>query len=237
MSNKAENISIIGVTSPTVYAGETALQTRDDLLAASKTVTLVKDNDSAEQAIDMLRQLKEFADRIEISRKEVKAPIDTVVKQIQDTARLLTQAIEAERGRLDRMVGDWTRQQRDIADRQRREALAEEQRIIDEQNRKLQEAQEAGASEKKLDKLETKAFEQIAVAKANTAAIAVPRFAGVATRGVWEYDVTDFAALYAAHPTAVKMEPVDAIVKALLKQTKGVLPGVTAQFVNRSSIR
>lgn len=237
MSTKTEIIGIEGILSPVVFAAPSAITTRDELLLASKVVLTVTDHASAEQAVDILRQLKEFSDKVEDGRKEVKAPVDLVVKQIQDTARTLTQTIEVERGRIDRMLGDWNRQQQEIAQRQRDAALAEEQRLIDEANQKLADAAKAGASDKKLDKIEQKAFEQIAVAKANVAAAVAPKFAGIATRGVWEYEVTDFPALYAAHPTAVKMEPVDAIVKALLKQTKGVLPGVTASFVNRTSVR
>lgn len=237
MSNKLEIIGVDGIFSPTVFAAKTALETRDELLKAAAVVKVVTDPASAEQAVDMLRQLKEFADRVELGRKEVKAPIDAVVGQIQETAKALTQAIALEKGRLDRMVGDYNRRQQEIAEQERQKALAEEQRVIDENNKKLADAQAAGASDKKLEKMEAKAFEQIAEAKQITAATAAPKMAGVATRGVWEYEVTDFQALYKAHPTAVKMEPVDAIVKALLKQTKGVLPGVTATFANRTIIR
>jgi hypothetical protein len=215
MSNKVESIALEGVTAPVVFAAKSALTTRDELLKAAKVVTTVTDAESAEQAIDMLRQLKEFSDKIELSRKEVKAPIDLIVSKIQETARVLVTDITTER----------------------QKALAEEQRVIDEQNKKIADAQAAGASDKKLEKLEAKAFEQIAEAKQLTAATAAPKFAGVATRPVWVYEVTDFAALYKAHPTAVKMEPVDAIVKALLKQTKGVLPGVTAHQENRAIVR
>ncbi len=237
MSNKIEIIGIEGILSPVVFAAPSAITTRDELLLASKVVLTVTDASSAEQAVDILRQLKEFSDKVEDGRKEVKAPVDLVVKQIQDTARTLTQTIEVERGRLGQMVGDWNRQQQEKAQRERDAALAEEQRLIDEANQKLADAAKAGASEKKLDKIEQKAFEQIAVAKANVAAAVAPKFAGVSTRTRWEYEVTDFAALYAAHPTAVKMEAVDAIMQALLKQTKGVLPGVTARSVNKGLVR
>lgn len=237
MSTKVESIALEGVTAPVVFAAKSALTTRDELLKASKVVTTVTDADSAEQAIDMLRQLKEFTDTIELSRKEVKGPIDLIVSKIQETARVLVTDITTERGRLDRMVGDYNRKQQEIAERERQKALAEEQRVIDEANKKLADAQAAGASDKKLEKMEAKAFEQIAEAKQITAATAAPKMAGVSTRPVWVYEVTDFAALYKAHPTAVKMEPVDAIMKALLKQTKGVLPGVTAHQENRAIVR
>lgn len=236
MPTKIESLIIEGIMSPIVFAAPSAIQKRDELLAAAKTVKLVKDADSAEVAVDMLKQLKEFTRAIEASRKEVKAPIDLVVANIQLIAKTLTQVVATESERIDRMVGDWNTEQQRLAQIERQKAIDEENRIIAEANQKMEDAAAAGKTDKQIEKIESKAFTQLATAKATTAAIAAPKFTGTATRGDVEFEVTDIQALYAAHPMMVKLEPISSLIKAALKNGT-VLPGVTSRNVSRTIIR
>jgi len=233
---KTEHISVEGILSPAVFAIPSAIEKRDELLASARSVTAVVDQESANTAVIALKTLKEFSRTIEASRKEAKAPIDLIVASIQNIAKELTQSIVAETERLDRMVGAYNEKQRLEAEKKRQEAIAEEQRIAAEAQKKLDEAAAAGASDRKLEKIEQKAEEQLAMAKAETAAIAAPKFAGIANRYTWEYEVTSIEALYAAYPLMVKLTPIDSMIKAALNNG-ATLPGVTARKVPRTSVR
>jgi hypothetical protein len=88
-----------------------------------------------------------------------------------------------------------------------------------------------------MDKIEAKAFEQLAVAKADTAAAVAPKMAGISTRKEICFEVTDIAALYKSFPALVKMEPNNQAIKAILKNSPGGLPGVRHWAEDRAVVR
>jgi hypothetical protein len=230
-------IHLTGLDAATITASEEARRQRDNLLYQSKSITVVRTTEEAEAAGKTLTAIKEFTRLIEDTRTQVGAPVLALTRKINDMAKELTLAADFEAVRISRLVGSYNTEQARLAEKKRQDALAEERRIAEETRKKLAAAEDAGASEKKLDKIEAKAFEQLAVAKADTAAAVAPKMAGISTRKEICFEVTDIAALYKSFPALVKMEPNNQAIKAILKNSPGGLPGVRHWAEDRAVVR
>lgn len=223
-------LSLSGLQAATIDISQEARNHRDSLLVLSKNVTVVATTEQARIAAEVLKNVKAFTRTIEDTRSQVKAPVLDLGKKVDAVAKQLTTALENEATRLSRALGTFQAEQQRKEDEARERARIEEQRIIDETNRKLQEAQAKSrtdaAYDKKAEKIETKAFEQIAEARSNV--MVAERPAGLATRSDVCFEVTDIVALYEANAAFVILSPNNAALKAALKALPEgkSLPGV-----------
>ncbi len=230
-------LALTGIESTAITASEDAQKLRDTLLFLAKGITTVGTTEEAEAAGRALTSIKTFTRSIEDARSVVKAPVLDLGKRIDTLAKELTLEADQEAGRISRLVGAYNADQARLAERKRQEAYAEEQRIIEETRKKLADAEAAGASDKKLDKIEDKAVEKLLVAKAATAAVITPRLAGVSTRSEICFEVTDLTVLYKAFPMLVTLTPNNQAIKACLKSSPGGLPGVRHWTEDRAIVR
>ena len=69
---------------------QSAIEARDGILAASRTVVTISDAEQLQVAGDVLREVDAFINRVEAGRKTVKEPVITVGRLIDDTAKTLT---------------------------------------------------------------------------------------------------------------------------------------------------
>ena len=137
------------------------------------------------------------------------------------------------------------------------QALRERERLAEAEAARLRAEAEAAAKENPehadelLDLAEAKsdeaarriADETAALAKsisADAKALAPAREvpSGAAVRGVWEYEITDAAALYRVHPECFTLEPVKSAITAALEASGGKLPGIVRAIkVFKTSLR
>lgn len=233
MKKTEEILVAAGLDQAALSVSPSAFETRDELALEAAAIGVITTQEEANKAADCLKRISAFLSAIEASRVDVKAPVLDLGKRIDALAKELTVFLEEKKRAVSRLLGTYQEEQRRLADEAARKAREEEQRILREAEQKKMDAElavsmgesPAGRLEKKLDRIDAKAFEQVAVTRAN-----VPTYqpaAGTATRTLVEFEVEDIAALYAARPDLVKLEPNKAAIKAIITANSGiVLPGV-----------
>lgn len=224
-------ITIRGADGVSLTATEAAFEKRDTLALACGTVTTVKNAVQAEQAAALLKEIKGFTRLIEDSRKEVKEPIIALGKQIDGLAKELTEFLDQNGARISKLLGSYTSEQARLAAEAQRRAWEEEERIRREAADKLAEAElhsrNQASLERKVDRIEAQTFNAIAETRAAAAAAVMAKPAGIATRKVVKFEVTDIHALYAARPELVKMEANTAVINAVLRSNpRASIPGL-----------
>lgn len=243
MTTTTELLLVSGLDSAAISATAEARGNRNALLVKGRAVTRVASAAGVEMAGETLRDIKAFTRSIEDARQAVKAPVLTIGSKIDALARDLTTDLLAEADRIARLVGAYQSEQYRIAEEARRKAWDEEQRIKAEANAKIAEAEAHSRTqasfEKKAEKIEAQATQQIIDTRVAAAAAIPPKPAGFSTRRDPKYEVTDIVALYEACPFLVKMEPNHAALIAAIKGLTGeqTLPGVKHWFESKAVVR
>lgn len=236
-------LTLTGIESGNITITEEASAKRDSLLVLAKSLPVVTNAQEAQTATDALREITSFTKLIEASRTEVKAPVLDLGKRIDNVAKNLTTELEAERVRISKAIGTWQAEQQRLLDKARREAAEEERRIAEEAEAKIRAAQESSKSEaafdRKVEKIEDKAFQQVAEVRASVGAMVAEKPVGLATRNEVCFEVTDINELYEAAPAFVILSPNNAAIKAALKTLPEgkSLPGVRHWKEARSFVR
>jgi hypothetical protein len=151
-------ITIRGTELTEFSASAEAIARRDELLAVARRGSAIANDESAQRAAAVLKDLKAFSRMIEASRKEAKDPVLTIGKKIDELAGKLTTDIKHQEERIGSLLAAWQEQQRKAAEEARRKAYEEEQRIIREQQERERKArEEAEAAERARREAEEKA--------------------------------------------------------------------------------
>jgi len=208
---------------------QTAIEARDGILAAARTVQSIADAGQLQVAGDVLREVDSFINRVEAGRKTVKEPVITVGRLIDDTAKTLTLELGDEKKRLRDIIGKFQAEQERLRAQAERAAREQEEKIRRETEAALAKAQETARSEKAFEKkaavIERNAIEDIVNVRASAAAVAVPKLAGFQTREEIDVKIIDITELWMHSPECVKLSPRMAIIKAKIKS--GVaMPGI-----------
>lgn len=200
---------------------QSAIEARDGILAAARTVLTIADADQLQVAGDVLREIDSFLKRIEASRETVKAPVLEVGRQIDDTAKTLTLELGDEKKRLRDIIGKFQAEQERLRAQAERAAREQEEKIRRETDAALAKAQETARSEKAFEKkaavIEQNAIEDIVNVRAAAAAVAVPKLAGFQTREEIDVKIIDITELWMHSPECVELSPKLAIIKAKAK--------------------
>lgn len=223
------SLMIVGTDMVTMSAAPLAFERRDELALCAAEVNAVSNPIQAEHASAILKQLKAFTAAIEECRKEVKAPVLDLSRQIDGLADMLTSFLVTESARIALLLGTYTAEQRRIAEKAQREAQEKEREIRAEANAKIQAAVETSRTDaeavRKIEKIDARTFEAIAAARTSAPAMQMP--AGIATRTTIKFEVTDVHALYAARPDFVKLEAHKNVINAVLKANpRASIPGL-----------
>lgn len=221
-------VSNIGQTQISVV--DEAKARRDELLAEAGTIMTVTDQIDADAAGETLKALKEFTRAVEDSRKDVKAPVLELTRQIDSLAKELVTDLEAQANRISRTLGAWQAEERRKADEARRKAAEEEERIKREATRAMQAAQEQATSRNQAAvaqaRIESEMVEKIVEVKQKAEeVVALSRPAGATVRETWCFEVTDIKALYQAAPYLVNLEPNGTAIRAAIKTNQDI-PGL-----------
>lgn len=216
-----------------------AFDARDSLVIDAAKIRTVVSGSDAQLANDTLLDLKTFLDKIELARRAVKAPVDALASEIQKLAKDLTTAAQAEYDRVKKLLGTYQLEQQRLANEAAEKARKEEQRILAEAEEKARIAQESGRGvEKKLEKIDAKAFEQVAMVRATAAGAAALKLTGISVRTEPAFEIEDIHALYKARPDLVKLDVDKTALKSYLKKfPKAELPGVRHWQEAATSVR
>jgi hypothetical protein len=225
------SITVAGIGGTTISIADGAREQRDDILSQLRDVTAVSDAFDADTAASALKIATVFLRSIEAGRTEAKAPVLALGKQIEAIGKELAADVEAEAGRLSRLLGDYQKEEKRKAEAAERLARDEARRIQDDAERRAREAVKAAASEDEALSAATEIMDtaaaKIVEAKQAIVSTVAPKAAGTAVRENVCFEVSDIAALYAARPELVTLEPNGAAIRAICKANpKLQLPGL-----------
>jgi hypothetical protein len=183
-----------------------AIQRKAMILSASSTIQIVGDNDESAVAQRHTRQLAAMRIEVEKSRKLVKEPVNRIGKMIDQAAAEFLIEINAEEGRIKRLIGNHAEEVLRI------KAEAERvERAAFEAARAAREAAEEGGIAAVIAAKKAAAEKMDASAEVATTKVAE----GV--RFDWDFEVIDLHLLAAKEPMLVKIEPRRAEILAELK--------------------
>jgi len=183
-----------------------AIQRKSEMLSKSMFVTTVASNDDSARAQFHTRQLAAMHIEVEKSRKLVKEPVNRIGKMIDAAAAEFLIEINAEEGRIKRLIGNHAEEVLRI------KAEAERvERAAFEAARAAREAAEEGGIAAVIAAKKAAAEKMDASAEVATTKVAE----GV--RFAWDFEVVDLHMLAAKEPMLVKIEPRRAEILAELK--------------------
>ena len=225
-----------------VTAEATLLRTR--ALEKASKITAVTNAEEQAAAADAIAELKGLSKKMEASREDVKRPVLTLGRQIEATANEFKGELEATAKRINDMVQGFFREEarkaearrkfaEDMAEKKRQREAEEARAAQEEADRLRKQAQQAETVQESLD-LTARAQESEQVAQQAEeraadiipAAVAAPvKAAGMIAKKIWKHEVVDIAALYAARPDLVTLEPKTQRINAAIVENKKI-PGL-----------
>lgn len=235
-------ITVSGIGDTTVSIAEGAREQRDGILSQLKQVTAVTDAFDADCAADVLKTATVFVRGVEAGRTEAKAPVLDLGRKIDALGKELASAVDVEIKRLSRLLGDYQAEERRKAEAAERLARDEARRIQDDAERRAREAAKAAPSEEAATAAATEIMDtaaaKIVETKQAIVSTVAPKAAGTAVREDVVFEVTDIAALYAARPELVNLEPNGTAIRSICKANpKLQLPGLRHWTEAKSFIR
>lgn len=211
---------------PSITICHEAENAKRQALEGAATVTAIEGVTDLDRAATALTSLKSLIKAVEDSRKEVKAPVLDVGRQIDGVAKAYCEELEAEARRLSIMVGSYQEAARRKAERERQEAARAQAEAMAEMQRKQAEAMAAG-DEAAADAARAEAADKIAAAQIAVANAEGPKPEGIVTRTSWKFEVVDMNALFRARPELCLLEPNNAAIRAVIKASNGAaIPGL-----------
>jgi hypothetical protein len=235
-----------------------AIQLRSDALNSAKSITTILSKEDKESGYNALRSIKAVLKQLEESRTMAKAPVIAIGREIDGIAQDFAEMLVQEEKRLKSVIGiyeDKLRVEFEMAERERiaavRKVEEEREKAQREALRKIRETEEAAAAAKTIDAkaaLEVQRQQQIDSANAEQQRLARERCAAqqigsqeraegaVVSRG-FDFEVEDLAALYAAHPEAVKLSPMNSVIKGLISAGMRTCPGLRIFPSTKISVR
>ncbi|TXH59330.1 MAG: hypothetical protein E6Q97_00105 [Desulfurellales bacterium] len=246
-------LGIVGWDRPAVVVQQDATVAKEAALESSRIIKTITNDLEAELASETLREMKGLLNACEKGRKEIKAPVIELGRQIDSTAYAYANDLEAEVYRVARLVGNYHEDQRQKAVREQLARQAELDRIEKEkreaEEKLRREADAALVSAPTIEAAVKVAQETekavVAIDHAATAqfqsALAVPvaappKLAGVSVRPLWKFEVVDLQALHTARPDLVELRPRTALINSAIAGGTQI-PGLRIWQENATRIR
>lgn len=183
-----------------------------------------------ELAVDAQKSLAKIVKLVEDARKEVKAPVITFGRAIDDAAKKFVESAAKELTRISTLIGNF--QQAELA--KQRSAEAAQKAELD----KVEKAREEALA--KADTIEQREAIREEFAQL-TAVIPTPTVSPARVEGQrivedWEFEVVNPQVLAAMHPGFVKIEPRKSEIKDALKMGQ-TIQGIRAWKTTRATVR
>lgn len=212
-----------------------AYQKKEALLSASAGVTVVSTNDESADAQFRLRQLAQMRILVDASRKTVKEPVIRIGKQIDAAAKEFLDELEAEEGRIRRLVSDHAM----VVAKEAVAREAEERRLamISNEARAKADAMAVAASSGRIsDVLAAKKAEadrQLALsARMAAAELTAETRIAEGVRFAWDFEVVNITSVQRAEPEFVTMEIKRAAVLEWFREMELTDEDVASQAAN-----
>lgn len=233
------------ISLPATYSvNESSEEARNHLALCAAQVESVTKPSEQQQAVTVMRQIKEHISAVATARTSLSRPLDSAKALLIQLERDHIAPLEAEQDRLERLLTAFTATERDrvaAQDELRRNEIA---RKVAELDRKIEEAralEEAATDEISLNAALTAEVEahyargnlyrSMAMAPATPAKVS-----GVFTNRVMEYEVVDVLALFKARPDLCRLEPNASAIRE--KCAPGVeIPGLRLWYEDRTTVR
>jgi len=212
MSELITQPKINGVTIEIVAEAE---QMKIEALMSSKGIETVDDGFEATIAAEAQSALRHLIKGIEESRKDAKAPVLEIGRQIDSVAKDYIEEIKAEESRVAKLLGAFQIVERD------KKLAAERQARIQEQKVMAEAAQQLDADSDNTDFLDD-VWPQIATLRKEAAA-KHEAVAGVKVRTTTKFEIVDEAETLKARPDLFSLN--ESKIRAALKTTK-TIPGI-----------
>lgn len=151
MEEKQNQLTITNAT-PNL-AKQDWLARRNTTLETAKGYAAINDDNVADAVGEVIQRLQKLTKQLDDNRKELTRPLDAAKKQLTSQQKELQAPIDAEYTRLRSMLGEYATkkaQEREEAERARRQAEAEAQMLAEEEARK---AAEEAAKQAKIAKV------------------------------------------------------------------------------------
>lgn len=227
MSTALVPLRLVGTDAVTVEVLPSAIQDRDGKVAWAAMLTEVASAEQLAAAVDAQRDLKAIEKSVESARTAVKRPVLDIGARIDAAARDFLVPVIAEGRRLNALgtqyLADVRQKAQEEAARlaeEQRKARAEEQARLDEQRKKEEAARLANLPPPPpLPPVP-------AVVVQAPAVVEPPKVAGLIEREVWEFEVLDINALYAARPELCKIDARTADINRVIASGVREIPGL-----------
>lgn len=199
---------------------------KQELLATSSAVVIVRDNDESADAQRVSRSLAAMRIEVEKARKLVKEPVNRIGKLIDQTAKDFVADIEAQEKRITKLVGDHAAEVARI----KAEKEREERRAFEEARAARESAEAAAAAAESTGKISDiiaakqaeKEREEALAARMDASAEVAETKVADGVRFAWDFEVLDIDQLARAHRELVTIEARRADVLAKIKAAEVV---------------
>lgn len=186
----------------------------------------VTNDDQRTNILELVKKIKSVSKGLEDERMATTRPMDEAKKQVMDLYRAPLDNLTKAEGVIKKAVLDYDNEQRRKAQELQRKLQAEAEEKARKEREKLaaqaQKAIEAGKEEKASALLEKADEVQVFVPIVQTVET---KTAGVSTRKVWKYRITDVNLLPREY-----MVPNEALLSGLARSTQGNIPVAGVEF-------
>jgi hypothetical protein len=200
---------------------------RDVAVLEARQITSIGDAFEAESAADALRAVSTIAKEIEEARKIVKDPVLALGKKIDETAKTFVADLIIEKDRLQRLLGDHQAAEQRKADKLRREAQEEADRLAREAATAARAAERATTDGQAEQAQQAAAVAEVAAVEARVAVAEIKREgpSGTVLNQPYKFEITDINALFKARPDLCVIEPNGAAIRAQIPHNQNI-PGL-----------
>jgi hypothetical protein len=211
---------------------------RDVAVLEARQITSIGDAFEAESAADALRAVSTIAKEIEEARNIVKDPVLALGKKIDETAKTFVADLIIEKDRLQRLLGDHQAAEQRKADKLRREAQEEADRLAREAATAARAAERATTDGQAEQAQQAAAVAEVAAVEARVAVAEIKREgpSGTVLRQPYKFEVTDINALFKARPDLCVIEPNGAAIRAQIPHNQNI-PGLRIWQEAKASVR
>lgn len=209
-----------GFDAPTIDLSPEAEERKQQVLAITSQVLVVKDAATQDVATAALKRIKEVSDAFDESRKEIKKPVDDLAKRIQEVAKKFQGELDLESQRIKKLIEPFQMAERARVAREQEEARKEAQRIADEAARVKAEAARKFATATTPE--EVAQFRAVLAAPpapvARPSQITATKSKGLAGTKDWDITVHDVMKLMQVDPAFVTITVNEVEIKKALRE-------------------
>jgi hypothetical protein len=215
-------------TALSIVPSEGAVSLKNSALASSATIVSVETAEENETAVKVQAEVNSIVKAVEKSRKELKEPVLTFGRKIDETAKNFSKELDAELVRISVLIGDFAALENARA--KASEALGNIE--LEEIERERQKALASATTHKELDEINER-FDRGVAAISITAPI---RAKGQIVKSDWKIEIINAHLLAKCHPTCVNITPRLSDIKELLNLGVEV-KGIRAEKIVTATVR